>query len=47
MTYTDQNGMARDVTLITNADAGKACASGKWTTLKGEITIPKIRVMQR
>lgn len=41
MTYTDQNGMARDVTLITNADAGKACASGKWTTLKGEITIPK------
>lgn len=41
MTYTDQNGMARDVTLITNADAGKTCISGKWTTLKGEITIPK------
>ena len=29
MTYTDQNGMARDVTLISNADAGKACTSGK------------------
>lgn len=41
MTYTDQNGLAKDVSLIANAEAGKTCASGKWVPLKGEITIPK------